>query len=655
MSHGALYDTSDVEAMEVLRGPQGLLFGRNVTGGAVVLRTRRPSHDFSFRAKASVTDDNDQVYSVSTTGSLIPDVLAGKLSVYGRDDAGYFEDVTADNDHFGEAETYIIRPAVTWTITEDLETTLIYERGEDRGGQAVPYNTIDPAGDFKVRTHTSPDEEVGKFNNARWMHIISETNYDIAFGNGTLTNITTYREVDEESDGDLDGTDTFGYEFHSGAKIEQNQFSNELRYAGSFLDDKLALTLGSYYFSQNISMAAYRSLDFRALVPTPAAFATFPLATQIAVVSGASGGATDNPLAYPTVYNGYDQDPFTYGGDQEHKTWGFFANGDYQLYDNLTMSLGLRYTFEEKGIKAAIAQLETAGDLPGLGVNLGGCTIEPSIKCGYDFIDDDDWSNWTPRVAFQYYYNDSSHIYFSYSKGFRSGGFNIRNSGKTQKPGPWDEESQNTWELGMKSEWDEGRVRFNLAMFLNQISDIIREEIFSDGTNIVQQIRNTADADITGIEIDLNWLASDNLLLYMNVGYVDGEYKEVKGDLNVDGVVDGKDKSLNLPRLAPWSGSIGGSYDIPVSAGLISTRLSYSHRSAAFISDSNVETLGSHDELAAGISFTTQDGKWKASLFGKNLLDQIQRNAKITLPGGLADFTPIKKGRVLGVELEYQY
>lgn len=655
MSHGALYDTSDVESMEVLRGPQGLLFGRNVTGGAVVLRTRRPSHDFSLRAKASVTDDNDQVYSVSTTGSLIPDVLAGKLSVYGRDDAGYFEDVSTGNDNFGEAETYIIRPAVTWTITEDLETTLIFERGEDRGSQAIAYDRTNPAGDFKIRTHTNPDEDVGQFNNARWMHIISETNYDIALGNGTLTNITTYREVDEDSDQDLDGTNTFGYEFHASGKVEQNQFSNELRYAGSFLDDKLALTVGGYYFSQNISMAASRTLDFRALVPTPGAFATFPPATQVAVVTKASSGATANPLAYPIVYNAYDQDRFTYGGDLDHKTWGFFVNGDYQLYDNLTMSLGLRYTYEEKGVGTAISKLETAGDLPGLGVSLGGCVSEPSIKCGYDFVDDDDWTNWTPGITFQYYYNDSSHVYFSYSKGFRSGGYNIRNTADNQNPGPWDEESQDSWELGMKSEWNDGRVRLNVATFLNQISDIIREEIFSQGGDIVQQIGNRADADITGIEMDINWLATDNLLLYMNVGYVDGEYKEVTADLNGDSVIDGQDKSLQLPRLAPWSGSIGGSYDIPVSAGLISTRLSYSHRSAAFVSDSNVETLSSHDELAAGVSFTTQDGKWKASLFGKNLLDQLQRNSTITLPGGQASFTPIKKGRVIGVELEYQY
>lgn len=626
MSHGALYDMFDLEGMEVLRGPQGVLFGRNVTGGAVTMRTTRPSHDFTLKTKAGVTDDNDQTYGLVTTGSLIPDVLAGKLAIYGRDDAGYFEDVATGNDNFGEAETYIIRPAVTWTITDDLETTLIYERGEDRGDQAIPYNSLNPVGDFKVATHINPaSEEVGQFNNARWMHLISETNYDVAFGNGTFTNITTYRQVNEESDGDLDGTSDAPnvpnvFEFHTGAKIDQEQFSEELRYSGSFLDDRLALTVGGYYFTQNISMAAYRDLS------------AMPI------------GGSKTPR-------------FTYGGELEHETWGVFVNGDYQLYDNLIMSLGVRYTDEEKEAEAAGAFVPT-NSLPGQSVALGGCVFEPQIKCAPDFVDDESWSNVTPRVAFQYYFNDSSHLYFSWAKGVRSGGFNIRLTSPAQRPGPWDEETQNTWELGMKSEWNDGRVRLNVAMFLNQVEDMIREVIFEDPSspgNVIQRIDNTADADIRGIEMDVNWLASDNLLLFMNVGYLDGEYKEVGDDLNRDGVANGDDKKLVLPRLARWTGSVGANYDIPVDAGLISTRVGYSHRTAGFFSDSNIDDLSSHDELTAGISFTTNDGKWKASLFGKNLLDQVQRVSQITVIPDAVAFAPIKKGRVIGVELEYQY
>ncbi|OUS10594.1 hypothetical protein A9Q90_01015 [Gammaproteobacteria bacterium 54_18_T64] len=621
-SHGATIDSFDLEAIEILRGPQGVLFGRNVTGGAVVLRTRRPSHEFTFRTKAGVTDDNDQTYAMSMTGSLIPDVLAGKLALYARDDDGYFNNVSTGSDDYGEHESYIFRPAVTWTVSDVLETTLIFERGEDRGDAAVPYSTVNSAGDHKVRTQVGPtDTPPGLFDNQRWMHLISETTYDVAFGNGTLTNITGYRTVAEEFDADLDGSDLPGYQFLNGAKMEQEQFSEELRYAGSFMDDRLGLTVGGYFFTQNLSYAEYRELDFTILSPT------------------------------------LDVPRFNYGGEMDHKTWGVFVNGDYQLTDKLTMSLGARYTYEAKEIEAAIAN-DPTNSLPGLGVSLGGCTFEPSIKCASDFDDSDHWRNITPRVAFQYYYNDTSHVYFSWSKGFRSGGYNIRNTASIQVPGPWKEESQNTWEVGLKTELADGRLRVNFAMFLNEVEDMIREVITSDPTaGAIQQISNTADADISGVELDVTWLATDNLLLYMNVGYLDGEYNEVTADLSKDGLVNGDDKALELPRLARWTGSVGGSYDMPIDAGLLSARVNYSHRTAGWFSDSNAknEDLPSHDELTAGLSFTTNDGKWRGTLYGKNLLDQVQVVTAFDLPGSLGTFSPITKGRVIGVELEYQY
>lgn len=399
-SHGATIDSFDLESIEVLRGPQGVLFGRNVTGGAVVFRTRRPSHDFTFRAKAGVTDDNDQTYALSMTGSLIPDVLAGKLALYARDDNGYFDNVSpTGSDKYGKHEDYIIRPAVTWTISDALETTLIFERGESKGDSATPYSTVNSAGDHKVRTEVGPtDPTPPQRDDARWMHLISETTWDVGFGNGTITNITGYRTVDETFDGDLDGSDLPGYQFLTGANFEQEQFSEELRFAGSFMDDKLALTVGGYYFKQNISYQEYRELDFTILAPT------------------------------------LDIDRFTYGGELDHKTWGLFFNTDYQVTDQFTASVGARYTYEAKAIAAAVAN-DPTNSLPGLGVSLGGCNFGGSIHCAPDFIDSDHWRNVTPRVAFQYYYNDTSHVYFSWSKGFRSGGYNVRNTAANQVPG----------------------------------------------------------------------------------------------------------------------------------------------------------------------------------------------------------------------------
>ncbi|MBV1879030.1 MAG: TonB-dependent receptor [Pseudomonadales bacterium] len=629
LSWGVVFDTFDLESIEVLRGPQGLLFGRNVTGGAVVVRTRQPSHEFSINAKVGTTDDADNTYAFSVTGSLVPDMLAGKLSLYARNDGGYFEDIVSGNDNFGENDTYIFRGGLTWTPTDNFSTTLTYEDGTSDGDSAVPYTPFDSKnpnvpnvrpGDFKVAIHQDSDAPVGNYNDQEWQHAILTSVLDVEFGDGSITHIYSWRELYSDNDGDLDGTNLEGFEFHTGAIVDQEQTSHELRYSGSFFDDRLDITLGGYYFEQDLGIAAYRQLDFSILNP-----------------------ALDLPR-------------FTYGGTQDHETFGFFVNLDRHFTEALTVTLGLRYTFEEKSAEVAIANLSTLGDLPGFNGNVGlsGCTFKPLV-CGADFIGSDDWTNLTPRIAMQYYYNDTSHVYASFSRGFRSGGYNLRNTSNTQIPGPWDEESQNSYEVGLKSEVLDGKLRVNVALFLNQIEDLIRETIFNDENfNTVQQIRNTADADVSGVELDVSWLANDNLLIYANVGYLNDEYRKVIGDLNRDKVVDGNDKNLTLPRLSDWTGSIGGNFDIPINAGLITMRLSYSHRTAGFFSDSNIDDLASHDELAAGVSFTTSDEHWKVSLYGKNLLDQVYRVTQFTLPGSVSAFAPIKKGRVIGLELTYR-
>ena len=602
MIWGVVQDTFDLERMEVLRGPQGLLFGRNVTGGAVTMRTRRPSHEFDMRAKTSVTDDNDQVYAFSTTGSLIEDVLAAKLSVYYRDDNGYFDNRATNNSHFGESETYMIRPAFTWTPTEDLELTFLYERGEIEGDGSVGRNIYDPTlGKFET------DNDFEGNTKARWNSIIWETNYDVSFGDGTITNIVAYRDFEQRSGSDADGSNSpvTGFEFHLADSLaDQDQFSNELRYAGTFMNDKLDLTVGTFYFTQNQSYVEHRE---------------FALGRALSI----------------------------FGGSVDHKTWAVFTQGDYQLTDALTLTLGARYSYEEK--EAEIARGKT-GTAP--------CRIEPSLHCNADFFDDDDWNSFTPKFGLQWFFSDTAHSYFTYTKGFRSGGYNVRSNGVNNSPGPYDQETQDAYEIGLKSEWLDGRIKFNIALFQNEIKDLQRTSVFptDDGTgNTVQEIRNTADATIRGGEVELSALVTDNLILRASVGYLDGQFDKVSSDLNRDGVINSEDKALDLPRLAPWSWQVGANYDMYFDHGSVSMHANYNHRDISAQNDSNTDFISSADMLNAGISFTTLDGKWTASLFGKNLLDDRVNTSRTTIVPGRYSLNPIQKGRVIGAELKYQY
>lgn len=628
ISWGMVMDTFDLEGMEVLRGPQGTLFGRNVTGGAVTMRTRRPSHEFSLKAKTSITDDNDQVYALSTTGSLIEDVVAGKLAVYYRNDAGYFDNVApGGSSSMGDSETFMVRPAITITPTEDLDITFIYEYGETKGDGVAAQNT-QPAAFLSATPGLKLDDfEVNLDNegetDAEWSSLIMETNYQVGFGDGVITNIFAYRDFEQFSDADVDSSDI--NHFNLAGRADQDQISNELRFAGTFMEDRLDLTVGHFYFKQNLTYVEDRF-----------AFADLDAFTGLAVdpPNGSFGGQGLQAV---------------YGGTQDSTIWGVFAQGDFSLTERLIMTLGMRYTEEEKD-----AEIALGGFLP---VSLGlpqPCSIAEPKCTAIDFIDEGAWSSWSPKFGLQYFYNDSSSVYFSWSKGYRSGGYNLRNTNPDFPPGPSEQEQQNAWELGLKSEWMDGRVTMNAAVFRNIYDDIQRDTLDSAARQVTL---NAGKLTIDGVELDMKALVTDNLVVSLSVGYLNGQYDDLEADLTGDGVINGADEGLTPPRLADWSTQIGFNYDIPLeSDGLISLRGSWSHRTAAPFNDDNTGIVPSHDRVDAGLAYTTPDGRWTATLFGKNLLDDQHNGLVAPLDAGFPfTYTSINKGRVIGAELQYDF
>jgi len=619
VSWGVVMDTFDLEGMEVLRGPQGTLFGRNVTGGAVAMRTRRPSHEFSLKAKASVTDDNDQVYALSTTGSLIEDVVAGKLAVYYRNDAGYFDNVApGGSSDMGDSETFMVRPAITITPNEDLDITFIYEHGQMKGDGVAAQNT-QPASFLT----SSPGQKLNDFevslNNegetdAEWSSLVMETNYQVGFGDGMITNVFAYRDFEQFSNADVDSSDAD--HFNLAGRTDQDQISNELRFAGTFMEDRLDLTVGHFYFKQNLTYVedrtAFHDLDIF--------------------------------LGSPFGGNGLQA---VYGGVQDSTIWGIFAQGDYELSDRLIMTLGMRYTEEEKDAEIALGGFVPKGSPQP-------CSIAAPHCADIDFVDNGSWSSWSPKFGLQYFYNESSSVYFSWSKGYRSGGYNLRNTNPDFPPGPSEQEQQNAWEVGLKSEWMDGRVTLNAAAFRNVYDNIQRDTLDDQARQVTL---NAGKVTIDGVELDVKALVTDNLVVTLSVGYLNGQYDDLVADLTGDGVIDGTDEGLTPPRLADWSTQLGFNYDIPLeSDGLVSVRGSWSHRTAAPFNDDNTGIVPSHDRVDAGLAYTTPDGRWTATLFGKNLLDDQHNGLVAPLNSGVAwTYTSINKGRVIGAEIQYDF
>ena len=625
-TYGVVIDTFDLESVEVLRGPQGLLFGRNVTGGAVVLRNQRPNGEFGARFRVGATDEEQVNIAGAIEGSLVEDKLAAKLVVYYDDDRGYFKNVNqtftgpqvaifpiapapypiqgfyidpATRSQVGALETTLVRPSFVWTPTDNTDVFLSVEIGKTEGDGAV-WTNVTQQRDGDIANFSTSADEIG-FTDIEWTQVVLEFNI-AEVGNGTLTNIFGTRSVDAKSGADIDGT--YFPLFTVPGITDQDQISNELRWSGSFTDNWYA-TLGLYYFDQDVE---YRE--------------------SLYIISGV---------------------PFTValGGDMQAENFGVFWNNDFILNDTWTLTAGIRYTDEKK-----TAQIIDSSAAAG-----GRCTDVVTFNCTFDNLSGN-WSNVTPKIGAQWNFNDDSMLYGFWSQGFRSGGFNFRNAKPDViPPGPTTEEENNTFEIGLKTDLADGTVRLNIAVFHNEIDDMQRELNIGDADVIVLQgTINAGDVTVKGFELDLVALLTDTFSINFAFGWQDGEYTRIDPIVPAIEVLLGGATVIGeeLPRLAPTNYNIGFSWDIPLGgSGLVNLAANHSYRESHPYNDSNTEFFADQRRTNLSINWFSPSEAWGASLYGKNLGDEANWG-NLTSISGLYTAGPMQKGRFWGIEVNYR-
>lgn len=631
---GVIFDTFDLESVETLRGPQGVLFGRNVTGGAVLINTADPSDEFTvkarFAAESGLRGTGTNYYAQGIiSGPIIKDVLSAKFGIYYNDDNGWFENFVpgptpgapGEFVDFGESQTTLLRGALKFTPTDNLELIAKYEHGDSDGdgpagqshtnGFGIPGQIVN----FDRRSFDFSIDE-GGFTDAQWDQFTAELNIDVAFGDGTITNIFGYRQFEQFARSDIDSTPQFL--FHANVAVDQDQISNEIRYNGTFFNDRLDFTTGVFYFQQDLLYGEQRDLVFGALT----------------------------------------QDG---GGVQDQRTIGVFAAGDFAITDRLSFNAGIRYTDETKDVEIASLSLNVNNP----------CIVVPGdprspTPCAFDFVDSFETSNWSPKVGLGYEATDNLRFYGHWSRAFRAGGYNFRNTAVLLTPedaallgpGPFNDERVDSFEIGFKSEPIAG-ARVNGAVFYNFLDNAQREINLADPiAGVVQVIRNTADAEIFGFELDAVVPVTDNLVLTGALGYVDGDYTDIFFDISGDGVIDDTDLALDIPRLAPWTVNAGFTYVQEVgSIGTGTVNFNYAHRDQAAYTDDNRGFLNSQDRIDANIGLALANTGASITVYGKNLTNEVQHGNDTQLPptlGGVplgGTFAPLVRGRQVGVEL----
>ncbi|MEO0973014.1 MAG: TonB-dependent receptor, partial [Pseudomonadota bacterium] len=334
-------------------------------------------------------------------------------------------------------------------------------------------------------------------------------------------------------------------------------------------------------------------------------------------------------------------------------------NSQFDVSDRLTLNAGLRFSDETKDVQ--IASLIFNVDNPCTVVSGDSRSMTP---CVFDFVDEFQTDNLSPRLGFLYSASDNLRFYGQWTRAFRAGGFNFRNTAVDPDlgPGPFEDERVDSLELGFKTEPYAG-ARVNTSFFYNTVDDMQREINLADPVaGVVQVIRNTAEATIWGIEVDAFLPVTDNFLLNGSIGYTNGEYDELIFDLNSDGVIDDADLDLDIPRLAPLTLTAGFTYFRSFgNAGEATLNFNYAHRDATAYTDDNLGRLNSQDRIDASLRFDFGTNGMSFVVYGKNLTDQVNHGNDTQLPSNLGGvplagtFAPLLRGRQVGVEFTLDY
>jgi iron complex outermembrane receptor protein len=623
---GAILRSIDLASLEVLRGPQGTLFGRNTIGGTINVERTRPTGELGGKVRAGY-GDYDTYWLDGVVNFGITDNLAVKLSAAKNDQReGYFKNVNTGNDDGAvNYQTYGIN--LLWNATETLEFEYTYQNEEtdqdtpplvsmsqpgsslscDVYGLCAQSVSTPSSGDrYKVTTLSfepttaslspppdqivvSPLADLIPNNDEATFDAethIFEARWDIS---DSLTMNYIYGTFETEETVVTNFSSEPVMLFGTDRPAEYEQLSHELRFTYD-AGGPFKLVAGAYYWESEYDIRLRSWITFS----VPDTVVDIPQTTH-----------------------------------QETESTALFFEGDYALNDSWTLTLGGRYTEDEK-LSEQRGNLSTAPN-------------DPSA----------DWSEFTPKAGVRYRINDDAMIYATYAKGYRSGGFNGRVDSQESARIPYDPETVDNYELGFKSEWMNQRVRLNGALFYMDYQDK-QEEIglVSDGaTGQRISVFNAATATMQGLELELQAIVTEGLSVSANLGYLDSEYDDFTYNDGF-GIVD--NSGLEFRRAPEFTGSLDATYEWQMGGGEAWVRGAYRFLGEHFIEQANRPELANDDQHILDASVNYSINGVTVSLFGRNLTDE-DGWAHGLFVSGLFTYASARAPRTWGAEVVYNF
>lgn len=559
----------DVNRVEVVKGPQGTLFGRNAAAGAISIVSNKPGDENELDLGVTVGDEGQREYN-TVANLAVSDTFALRVAYHGERLDGIWENVTQGEDGFNDSDN--ARVMARWNPTDTLEAllTLHYGEYENNLGTLVSTvsSTVQPGEeDYDKIANSRTNREENKTDGAA-LRLTWDINDDL-----TLTSITDFRSADYSFISDGDGTADdeeidlilgFGAPITGGMTIDfgtpYSKLSSkyqEFRLNGS--SDNLDWFVGASYFEEDVKERTV--VSFR-----------------------------DTALGLGALF----RDDYSTKGETE--SVGLYADATLALTDRWSVTGGVRWSQDKKDW--CTNTVESAA------------FFTPAPTDG-EVCDDAKWTETTPRLVVEYGLGEDAMLFASVAKGYKGGGFNgaaidSDMSGTAETVVAFDPETNTAYELGLKSTLLDGRMQFNASAYLNDYQDLQVQRTSIAGVLIT----NADEAETMGAELEMTYMPLENLTLNANYAYLDAEFKK------------GAEKGKTLAYAPDHSFSVSANYDIDFSAGTVSLFAMYNRMDSYFHDIDNAVEEDAYGLLNSRITFTPNSEQWDLSLAVDNLTDE---------------------------------
>jgi len=588
----AMFDT---QSIEVLRGPQGALYGRNAAGGAILINSNMPTDEFEGYARATVGSGNEYTIQAAVGGPIIEDKLKFRIAAKYQDIGGYLDNIQL-NEKADGVEDLTLRAILQWDISENLTATL---RGSmvrtEGGGLNYQYQPVVFDGDSCNTSNPfggpAPDadnvvRDICANNPGFNERDIDELSLKLVYDTDgvTFTNIFSYNRVMEYGAGDqfpyTNEVDVFGiFDGTQTQFVDIDAWSEEFRIASN-TDAPLQWMVGAYYLETNRFISSTTGDDNRQGIERIERLPKF-------------GSITNPTLSF-------------IADDNDNRAWALFGNASYDLTEDLEVAVALRYD-EDKRVQN-ISPFNTAG-LP------AGCAANSLQNCQQEAT----YNKLQPKVSVKYTVSEDANVYASYGEGFRSGQYNqfgvgaaAAGAGVAGVKDTVDAEITKTYEIGFKSELLNNRLRLNAAAFHTKTNPLYFVFIGAVGA---QALVNIDEVRLMGGEIEAVANVGDGLDIYAAFGYTDSEI--------LANTLSPATVGNQAPYVAKTTLNLGAQYrtEITEDFGLIA-RVDYERRGAQFWDPENSTDRSALNLINARIGIEDPDGIWSVTGSVRNLTDE---------------------------------